>query len=179
MGYSNQQKDAVVDSGYDEVDAYLPEVETVPQDNLVYRIQSSDLAGLYHTVQTALDRQAYEDDVDGNDLRAPGELLQPSTIYVSAQDTWGNRLGGGDGQGAPRVYYAELRKLLSAQDQEKARIEAKKPGDKGIHCLGLAYPSWISFNFFMQAILFFYIKEHKMFLETLLFKTYLNTLYWC
>ena len=111
------------------------EAEVAPKDNLVYRIQAADLSGLYEDLQASLDRLALEDEVDGNVRSAPSELRQPSTIYVSARDVSGHRLGGrgGGGSTAPKVYYAELRKLPSAQDREKAQAEARKLKDKGAY----------------------------------------------
>nr|KAG5696713.1 hypothetical protein BaRGS_028833 [Batillaria attramentaria] len=95
-----------------------PEMEEVPQDNLVFRIQPSDLTGVYENLKDTFDS------VDQSSEHPPVELLQPSTIYVSSRDVAGHWLGRhGYGIG-PQVYFAELRKLLSAQDREKAKLDA-------------------------------------------------------
>ena len=131
-GYQSEQNLGLTDPGGDKVEALnWEEEETPPQDNLVYRIQSSDLSELYENLRASLERQANEDDVDGNDLQAPVQLLQPSTIYVSARDISGHKLGGLDAKATPKVYYAELRKLASPQDREKALAEARKSKEKG------------------------------------------------
>lgn len=130
-GYKGEQDIDLIGPGNDEVEAVDWEEEAAPQDNLVYRVQAADLSGLYENLQASLERQAYGDEVDGDDQHAPVELLQPSTIYVSTRDISGHKLGGLDGKSTPKVYYAELRKLSSPQDREKARAEARKTKDKG------------------------------------------------
>ncbi|KAK7483173.1 hypothetical protein BaRGS_00025577, partial [Batillaria attramentaria] len=102
-----------------------PEMEEVPQDNLVFRIQPSDLTGVYENLKDTFDS------VDQSSEHPPVELLQPSTIYVSSRDVAGHWLGRhGYGIG-PQVYFAELRKLLSAQDREKAKLDASGSKKKG------------------------------------------------
>ncbi|KAL8595931.1 hypothetical protein ACOMHN_018243 [Nucella lapillus] len=125
-GYQSERNIGVAEpSDDDEVDNFNALLTVVPKGNLVYRIQTSDLHTLFHNVQKALDKQAYEDELDGNPLKAPAELFQPSTIYVSAKDVSCHRLGG-SGKPASRVYYAQLKKLPSAQDREKAHAEARE-----------------------------------------------------
>ncbi|XP_070173404.1 peroxisomal ATPase PEX1-like [Littorina saxatilis] len=129
--YQGQKHIGFAEPSDDELEEATQEVDVVSPDNLVYRIQASNFSSLYDNLKAALERQAYEDDVDGNDVHAPAELLQPTTIYVTAKDSSGERLGGFDWTSAPRVYFAELRKLPSAQDREKAQAEARKPKEKG------------------------------------------------
>jgi hypothetical protein len=67
-----------------------------------------------------------EDELDGNQHHAPAELLQPSTIYVTTKDISGRKLGGQTRKSTPRVFYAELRKVLSPRDREKEMQENRK-----------------------------------------------------
>ncbi|XP_076453635.1 peroxisomal ATPase PEX1-like isoform X2 [Babylonia areolata] len=123
--YQTVKNIGVAEPSDDELDDLSADLTVVPKDNLVYRIQSSDLHGLFHTVKRKLEKQADEDELDGNQALAPTELFQPSTIYVSARDVSGHRLGG-NGKPPSRVYYAQLKKLPSAQDREKAQVEARE-----------------------------------------------------
>lgn len=133
-GYQTQSGIGIADQSEDEdVNdklSHTPQEDPVPPDNLVYRVQSADLPGLYDSLQARYARLSMEDELDGDRHQAPAELLQPSTIYVTMKDILDRKLGGLTRKTTPRVYYAELRKILSPLDREKAQAEAKKNTEK-------------------------------------------------
>lgn len=130
-------------SSSEENDDHLNDMQTdntrFHQRNLVYRIQSCNLVETLEEIKRNIQNRTFGDEVDYYQ-QPPVELLQPSTIYVSARDMEGRKSAQQNTSMNSKVFYAEFKKLPSVQDKKKAELEKKNKGVKDNSDLQSARP---------------------------------------